>query len=496
MKYYLCLEEKQITYICGRCGADGFVIKKAGCVDTGTEPLEESLSSFISSNGLMDKRMVVSGIYSEIICKEMHLPSASKRLTRQMIYNEIAYSRENSGALVADMDILRPRENKKERHVLAYAASRTQLEGKFGEFRQAGLHCERLLVLRDCMAKLACWYKNNPAAAVMVELDEHQVYLRLVKEGHCLLSRNIRLNVQHFCEENAMEFLYEELTDQIRKLMQFYSKRNEADTLKRIIMMPSRITSAEAAAEYIQDTLEIPVDCLDLQVRCAKGTGPLDLSVYGRVLAVCAADQQFKRRDTPDLLRARNLAMLSGNGLFTVGRGARLLLLAGVNAAAVMGLWLYTRADMLDTMGMIRENSEFMQEGDRQEQYQQYLEQQKNASARGDVEQDMKRQEWRLRNIKCLSMTDYDTIVNCLDEDMSLESMAYSSQTGTLDMTISMSGPESAPELVEQIRLSEHFPGVSHSLWRYEADVWENDRIYLDISSMLNPKGDGNGKTQ
>lgn len=496
MKYYLCLEEKQITYICGRCGADGFVIKKAGRADIEEGGPEDALDSFIRLNGLRNRRIVVSGAYPEMICKELQLPAVSRHLIRKMVYNEIAYSRENSAALVADLDKLPSGENEKERHVLAYAVDRAQLEGKLVELRRAGLCCERLLVLRDCMARLACWYKKNPAAAVMVELDEKQVYLRLVKEGHCLLSRNIRLNVQQFCEENDMEFLYEELADQIRKLLQFYSKRNEVDTVKRIIMMPGRVTSAVEAAECIQDILEIPVDCLEPQVRCAKGTGPLELSVYGRVLAVCAADQQFKRRETPDLLRARNLVMLSGNGLFSAGRGARLLLLAGINAAAVMGLWLYARAGLLDTAGMIRENSEYMQEGDRQERYLEYLEQQKTASLKGNRKQELERQERRLRKTKRLSMEDYDTIADCLDGDMSLESMAYSGRTGILDMTISMSGPELGPELVEQIRLSEHFPRVSHSLWQYKPDAWENHRIYLDISSLLNAKEEGNDQTQ
>lgn len=496
MKYYLCLEEKQFTYICGRCGTDEFVIQKAGCLETEAGKLEETLERFVCSNGLKDRRMVVSGTYSELICKELHLPAVSMRLTRQMVHNEMAYSRENSAPLVADIDILPPGENKKERHVLAYAIDKKHLEGKIGELRRAGLRCERLLVLRDCMARLDCWYRKNPGAAVMVELDESQVYLRLMKEGHCLLSRTIRLNVHHFCEENAMEFLYEELADQIRKLMQFYSKRNEADTVKRIIMMPSRITSAGDGAAFIQNMLEIPVDCLEPQVRCANGTGPLDLSVYGRVLAVCAADQQFKRRETPDLLRARNLAMLSGSGRFPVGRSARLLLLAGVNAAAVTGLWLHTRTGVLETEGMIREHWAYLQEDGRQERYQIYLDQEQDVSAKEAMEEDMELQERRLRKTKYLSMADYRTIVDCMDGEMSLESMSCSGQTGTLDMTISMSGPAHGPELVKQIRLREHFRGVSHNLWWYELDAWEKERVYLDISSLLNAKEDGNDQTQ
>lgn len=496
MKYYLCLEEKQITYICGRCGPDGFVISKAGCADIGAEEPKEALNRFICSEGLRNRRMVVSVTDPEIICKELHLPAVSRRLTRQIIYNEIAYSRENSASLVVDMDILPSENQEKERHVLGYAVSRSHLEGKIGEIRRAGIHCERLLVLRDCMARLDCWYRKNSEAAVMVELDENQVHLRLVKGGHCLLSRNIRLNVRHFREENAIEFLYQELTDQIRKLMQFYFKRNEADTIKGIILMPGSIVLAEETAERLQDILNIPVDCLEPQVRCTRETGPLDLSVYGRVLAVCAADQQFKRRETPDLMRARNLDMLSGKGLFSVGRGPRLLLLAGVNAAAVMGMWLYSQAGVLNTEGMIRENTEFMQEGNRQERYQEYLEQQKNASIKGNMEQLMELRKRRLLEAKHLSMADYRAVVDCFDGDMSLESMAYNSRTGSLDMTVSMSAPELAPELVERIWLSEHFPGVSHSLWRHERDAWENDRIYVDINSLLNAKEAGNGQTQ
>lgn len=496
MKHYLCLEEKRLTYICGRCGADGFVISKADCAEIGAEGMEEALNRLICSGGLRNRRMVVSGTDPELICKELRLPKLSRRLTWQIISNEIAYSRENRAPLAADLDILPPGADEKERHVLAYAVSRDKLERKMGELRRAGVRCERFLVLRDCMARLACWYKKDSGAVVMAELEENQVYLHLVMGGHCLLSRHIRLNVRHFCEENAREFLYRELADQIRKLLQFYSKRNGEDTVKGILLLPGSIVSAEEAAACIQEILGLPVDCLKPRVSCARGTGSLELSVYGRVLAVCAADQQFKRRETPDLIRAGNRGMLTGRGLCSVGRGAGLLLLAGVNGAVLMGLWLYTRAGVLDTEGMIREHTEYMQEGDRQARYQEYLDQQKLASAKGDMEQSMRRQEGLLRETKRLSMEDYRAIADCLDGDMGLEAMAYSSQTGSLDVTISMPDPGSAPELVEQLRRSGHFPEVSHSLWQHVRDAWEQDRIDLDISSLLNAKEAGDEQTQ
>lgn len=488
MKYYLCLDEKHFTYICGRCGAEGFTIKKAGCVENDGGELVETLGRFIRDNGLKGRRITGSGVYSETICKELRLPAVSMSLTRQMIYNEIAYSRENSAPMVVDMDLLPSAENGKERRLLAYAIDQGQLEGITRDLRRTGLRCDRLLVLRDCMAKLAYWYRKDSAAAVMVELEETQVRLSLVKEGHCLLSRNIRLNVRHFCEENAMEFLYEELADQISRLMQFYSRRNEADTVKRIIMMPSGITDAGCGAELLQDILEIPVDCLAPEIEYAQGIEPLDLPVYGRVLAVCAADQQYPRRKTPDMFRARNRALLFKGGLIPAGRAARLLLLAGINAAVVMGLWMYARVNVLDTMRLIRENEAYMQEGNRQAQYQGYLEQEKNAAERGNMERDMERQERLLRETNRLSMADYRAVADCLAADMRLESMIYSRQAGTLDMVISMSGPERVPVLMEQVRLSGHFPDVRHRQWHYEQDVWGNDRLYLDISAVLEAK--------
>lgn len=496
MKYYLCLEEMQFTYICGRCQAEGFVIKKAGSVEISGGSLAENLSSFISASGLKGRRMAVSGIYSESVCKELHLPAASMRLTRQMADNELAYSREKSGPLVTDLDILPHHGNEKERRVLAYAMDKEQLEATVRDLRRSGVCCNRILAMRDCMAKLAYWYRKDPEAAVMVELDQTQVHLRLIREGHCLLSRNIRLNVRHFCEENALDFLYEELADQIRKLMQFYSRKSGADTVRRIFLMPGRTVDVREAAERLQDILEIPVDCLEPRVRCLKGTEPLDLSVYGKALAICAADQLYRRSRTPDLLRARYRALCSDGGLIPAGRTARLLLLAGVNAAAVAGLWLYARANVLEAMDRIQEHEAYMQEDNRQERYQAYLDQEQNVLATGNVEREMKRQELLLRSTNCLSMADYRAVADCLEADMSLESMAYSIETGTLDMTISMSGPDYAPELVERIRLGGHFPGAGHREWRHDLDVWGNDRVYLDFSAVLEAKEDGNDQAQ
>ena len=496
MKYYLCLEEKQFTYIYGRCGTDGFDIKKAGFVENAGGGLAEILGSFIRANGLKGRRMAVSGVYSETVCKELRLPAVPLRLMRQMVYNELAYSRENGGPLVAGLDILPSWENEKGRRVIAYAMDQKQLEETIRDMRRSGFWCDRLLSMRDCMAKLAYWSRKEPSAAVMVELEETQVQLRLIREGHCLLSRNIRLNVRQFCEENAMDFLYEELADQIRKLMQFYSRRNGTDTVRRIIMMPGRTVDVKAGAEMIQDSLELPVDCLEPQVRCAGGVGPLDLSVYGKVLAICAADQQYPRNKTPDLLRARNRLLSSKGGLIPAGRMARLLLLAGVNAAAVAGLWLHARIGVADAMGRIQEHAAYMQEDNRQERYREYLQQEKNGSAMGSIAMEMRRREELLRETKRLSMADYRAVADCLEPDMSLESMAYNLQAGTLDMTISMSGAGQAPALVEQLRLSGHFPGVSHREWRYEADLWGNDRLLLELGAALEAKEDGNDQIQ
>ena len=112
-------------------------------------------------------------------------------------------------ATAVDMDFLERAGRGKEQHLLAYAMERERLEKRLLPLKEAGISCARLSVLPDCMAKFALRMGARRQTAVMAALESDQLRLCLVKDGHCLLNRNVdvykRQRVELPQTESALE---------------------------------------------------------------------------------------------------------------------------------------------------------------------------------------------------------------------------------------------------------------------------------------------------
>ena len=198
MRHYLYLEDRRIAYVCGCFKGGVFTLRAAKTAElTSAGDVQEAVA-FLRSAGLAGKRVIAAVGGSETVLREMRLPAASAEITRGMIRNEIAYFRKTAAATAVDMDLLERAGRGKEQHLLAYAMELERLEKRLLPLKEAGISCARLSVLPDCMAKFAFRMGARRQTAVVAALESDQLRLFLVKDGHCLINRNVRLNVRDF----------------------------------------------------------------------------------------------------------------------------------------------------------------------------------------------------------------------------------------------------------------------------------------------------------
>lgn len=294
MRHYLYLEDRRIAYVCGCFKGGVFTLRAAKTAELTRAGDVQEAAAFLRSAGLAGKSVIAAVGGSETVLREMRLPAASAKITRGMIRNEIAYFRRTAAATAVDMDFLERAGRGKEQHLLAYAMERERLEKRLLPLKEAGISCARLSVLPDCMAKFALRMGARRQTAVMAALESDQLRLCLVKDGHCLLNRNVRLNVRRFCDAGAEGLLYEEIADQIGKLVQFCEARTESETVQQVLILPGRLMDADAAAASVGGLLRLPCRCLRFDIRPSGKSPVAEEDIHFSAMVLCAAHRPEK----------------------------------------------------------------------------------------------------------------------------------------------------------------------------------------------------------
>ncbi len=488
MRHYLYLEDKRIAYVCGSFKGGVFALRAARTVEFARAGDVEEAAAFLRSMGLAGKRVVAAVGGGDIILREMRLPAASAPVTRGMIRNEIAYFRKTAAATAADMDLLERSSGGKEQHLLAYAAERERLVQRLLPLKEAGISCSRLRALPDCVAKFAFSMGAGERAAVVAAMEPNQLRLYLVKAGHCLLNRNLRLNVSRFCEAGANALLYEEIADQISKMIQFCEARTEADSVEQVMLLPGSLGDAKAAAAAVGHILKVPCACVEPEIRICGKMEPDSPDIHFSALALCCADRPGKGLCTVDLLAAeRGLARPRPNRLPETF-GARCLFFAAANALAVAGIWCYLEAGTSLARQKSAEISAFLSADEGAAAYRELMARRQQLAVNSAARSRLRETEQAVWGMKCLTMEDYEVLERCMVPGMAIESAVYSADTGYLSLKLTIPNGAEAPGYVERVRESGYFPEVEYSAWGYSPDDPEGQEFYLEMRIGLTGK--------
>lgn len=488
MRHYLYLEDKRITYVCGCFKGGVFSLRAAKTAEFAKAGDVEAAVEFLNSLGLSGKHVVAAVGGGDAILREMRLPAASAPITRGMIRNEIAYFRKTAAATAVDMDVLERSKRGKEQHLLAYAIELERLDMRLLPLKEAGISCSRLRALPDCMAKLAFSMGSGRGAAVVAALEPDQLRLYLVKGGHCLLNRNIRMNVKRFCEAGAETILCEEIADQIGKLVQFCQARTEADTVERVMILPGNMRDANGVTAALRNVLGLPCTCIPLNIRMSKKAESVSQDLHFSALALCAADHPAKGLRTVDLLTWSRSPARWRLGILPDGFGARCLLFAAVNALAVAGIWCYLETGAALARQNAAEISAYLSEDEGAVSYREVMARSRELAGDRAYRNRVSAAAEGIREMKCLTLEDYEILENCLYSGMAIESAVYSGETGYLSLRLAIPNPEDAPNYVERVRESGRFPEVEYSSWGYGTEASDSQELYLEMRIKLTGK--------
>lgn len=482
MKHYLYLEPGRLFYLCGRPESDGFTVKDARMVEILEDDGPEAYAGAIRTLGLSGKRVIAALGGSEVYLKEMRLPAASRRVTRRMICNEIAYLRKTGRPLAVDMDVLEMERGAKGQHLLAYAAGRDTLERWMAAFREARVNCAGVCVLPDCVAKMTARYGEREESAVVMALEPDQLRLYLVRGGHCLLNRSIRLNVKGFCEAGAEELLCEELADQAQKAAQFSEARPNGETPARVYLLTSGLDRPDDLAERLGALMEIPCEYMRFALRRVGGEGN---EIHFSTLAVCSAVRD-RRRCRPVNLMDSGRRGVRRNGRQSRDMGTRCLLAVGLNALAVAVIWGYLEFGTAGDMRRAEEVSAQMAQNGGHEIYRELMERKRERERGLEYQNQMKQNETLVGSTKHMRLGDYRVLSDCLEAGMEIESLVLDGKTGLLNVRVSIPAPGAAPDYVERVRGCGRFAGVEHSGWEYGEEP--SGGLWLELQVDLNAR--------
>lgn len=483
MKHFLYLEDKRITYIHGRFTAGGFTVKAAKAVVL-VSGNGEDLPGLLRTLGLAGKLVTAAVGGGETMLREMRLPAASARTTRKMICNEIARSRKAGVSVAADMDILGVDKTKKQQHLMACAIERERLKRWMSVLREAGISCTGLLTLPDCVAKLVSLLGAGEKAVVVAALEPDQLRLYLVKSGHCLLNRNLRLNVNRFRQAGAEALLYEEAADQIQRVMQYCEARTGAERVEQVLLMKDGLSGGAEAGAALSSLLNCPCSQMEVQIRPAKGA-VIGEDIHFGALALCAAGSAGGNMRPVNLLTCERESAGRGNRFLAGGFGTRCILFAGVNILAVAVAWIYLEAGAAGAIRHAVSISASLEEHDGYAAYEDYQDNRLERERLRALQRDVEEAEDKIRSVKEFGMADYQVLWDSLGPGMAIEAVTYDGEKGLLEVRLSFPEPGAAPDYVERVRESGRFQKAAHSAWRYETGGPGQGAFYLELTVDL-----------
>lgn len=480
MKYYICLEEDKICYVCGRfkrCPGSGRRRRLEIVEWEFVEPVPDMVSALTrlaEKHGMEGKRVNLI-VGRDVRMMGFAIPKAGKKTMKRMAVNEMSLLDADFGNHAIALD-LRAKTGRTMADVTAYYMEQRSLDGYKKALEDSRMICGRVLVLPDCMAIMAreLWREDR---VILLDVNRGSMGFYVLSGGHCLACRMTGLKAACFLREGALDMLCEEMADQVEGLIQDCTADSDLPFPDSMVLMTSCIPDAEAAAEYMSKRFHMPC--------CVRIPEPVDAPC----LAVCVAgslEGKRKALELEDLEYEDRENSALGHGPFMT-RGWAMFLLANGLAAAVLSLhaaWLdHTAGKELAQAGYEMEETEYRTRARESRQMEKRI-----SEIRRDREK-TRTAKALLAGKNLLGMDGFRAFTEAMKPDMRIESISFDSEGPYLQMVVSMERSEDVPAYVERVEHSGVFRQVGHSLWEKREDDRETKRVYATVYGTLGTGG-------
>lgn len=480
MKYYICLEEDRICYVCGRfkrCPGPGRHRRLEILDWEFVEPVPDMVSALTrlaGKHGMEGKRVNLI-VGRDVRMMGFTIPKAGKNAMKRMAVNEMSLLDADFGNHAIALD-MRTKAGRTMADVTAYYMEQRSLDVYKKALEDGKMICGSVLVLPDCMALMAreLWREER---VLLMDVSRGSMGFYVLSDGHCLACRMTGLKAVCFLQEGALDMLCEEMAEQVDCLIQDCAAAADHPLPNCMVLMTSCIPDAEAAAEYMSQRFNMPCS-----VRMPE---PVDAPC----LAVCVAgslEGKKKALELEELGDEDGKRSALGHGPFMT-RGWALFLLA--NALAAAGLSLH--AAYLDhAAGKELAQTEYGMEGTeyRTRVRESRQMEERISEIRVDREKNQTAKEL-LAGKNLLGMDGFRAFTEAMNPDMRIESISFDGEGPYLQMVVSMERSEDVPAYVERVEHSGAFRQTGHSLWEKRAEDRETKRVYATVYGTLGTGG-------
>ncbi len=498
MKHYICVEEHEITYVCGTYRKPGrdpgrgrIVVQDARSVSADAD-MKGVFMCLAKAHDLAGRKVnLVLG--RDLSYMKVLLPKSGDRALRRMAGNELVAEGKCKADCLAAVDIQR---GFGERHipVMVYYMEKEKLDVYTDAMEQAGILHGSTFLVPDCAAAAAqilCKTRNS----ILIDVEKEGLGLYAVSSGHCLAWRSTPLKAGRFCERNARKLLYEEIAEQAEQIRRQVETDCGSFGPERIVLAGNCLSDMKEAIAFMEQHFKLPCTCTNFNVSVEPDAKALRRNMEmnvdpGSVSPGALAAIVAQSRRAPGILRLKAIRDGEGDGLFRglsriMSRGFALFLLA--NAAVAAGIFVYIQALSHQTYQDMVSLRGDMNATEYRERYQKI----QNLDSRM-VEEAARRNAAEIARKAAssyLRKEHFEAFTKAMEPDMQVGSVVYErGHASYLEMVISHNDPAQVPAYVEQVRSSGIFREVSHTLWEKREDV-DGWRVYSSVRGVLEQGG-------
>lgn len=464
MKHCICLEGSRILYIGGSVTSKGLEVRRADMAVFSDETRAAAIKAFVKKNRLHGRRVYLA-LDSGILFSMINLPNARSKVLQEMAHNELTASIGNGQELIVCSVPFKESADGRQMTVLTFTMFEREFQDQLKVLEAAGLRIRRAYVLSDCIGEMMQLIYPHQKLMIQIEAMEHQLRLLLIDNGRCILARNIRLNVRHFCETAADHLLYDEIAEQVSRMIQFHIGRNKEDEIEKIIFLSGVVTDKEAAVKCLGELLNLPCEYQVFPFHTTGNPDPVLVRHCHHALAVLVK-AGGRQRDRVELLAAgrytRNKQIQSGRNY----SGMRFGMLLSANIIILLGISALLYGRNIYYAGTVEILADYVNQQDRQSRYRDVVRDLETLAGIREHEAFLIAGMALVDNQNLLQSKDYEVIWMAMSDDMKLEGLRYDDRDGIYQADIVAASPREVTELIVRIRKEDHFESVSHNYWR------------------------------
>lgn len=459
MKHYICLDGNKIYYIFGKANVSGFVVKEAEMLVLPEDGKLDVLNEFVQKYKLNNKRVTLS-LGSGLLFREFKLPKANSKLLRKMVKNELTYALGYEKEMAISF---LPKEDR----LLTYAIPKADLDKQLELLNKVGIHIEKVLVLSNCMGNMIEKQYPKKKIVLVVEVNDNQVRLQLIQNGYCLLTRNIRLNVKQFCDTKAYELLYEEVSDQLSKVIAFHASKNKKDAINEVVLISNYLDDCRPMAEFINKTLKIACSPIQWNIRCVDAKKEeMAINCYSAMATIChnfknkkgnldflAEEKRDKRDYKKEIIESKIFVFTS---------------ILALNIALLLGVWLYyykSNKENIETLNAIQayiEKPDVIEKANLSETIENQAIQLQNSLKTMDQEKNV------ITTKKWLNKSDYYNLMEDFAEGMTIKELHFNDSL--LEVVYYANSASDIADLFERVKERENYNILEYKKWVVEED--------------------------